>query len=175
SADLSDLTATIVDLAVQGYLRIEEFETRTFHFFTNRDYTLTKLREPEGRKEHERELMTALFDGTPSVKVSDLREKFYVHLPAVRNALYRQLSRRDDPCFASNPERTRRGWLAGAVVVLVCGVFLTSVPRLGVVAVSVLASGLVMLLFARSMPRRTGRGRQALLEIVGLREFVARV
>src|SRR5262249_59653069 len=102
SADLSDLTATIVDLAVQGYLRIEEFETRTFHFFTNRDYTLTKLREPEGRKEHERELMTALFAGGASVKASDLRERFYARLPAIRRALYRELSRGDDRCFASN-------------------------------------------------------------------------
>src|SRR4029077_3207354 len=36
SADLSDLTATIVDLAVHGFLRIEEVETKSFLFLTNR-------------------------------------------------------------------------------------------------------------------------------------------
>jgi len=175
SADLSDLTATIVDLAVQGFLRIEEVETKTFLFLTSHDYVLVKLREPEGRKPHERELMTALFGGADRVKVSELRNRFYVHLPEIQKALYGELSRRDGGCFATDPERTRRSWLHGGILIIVIGFFLSAAPELRIAGLSCILSGLVVLAFARSMPRRTRRGRQALQEILGLREFLSRV
>jgi len=175
SADLSDLTATIVDLAVHGFLRIEEVETKSFLFLTNRDYVLVKLREPEGRKAHERELMTALFGGADRVKVSDLRNTFYVHLPEIQKALYGELTGREGGCFATDPERTRRGWLNAGIVISVAGFFLSSPPELRIAGISCAVSGLIVLAFARSMPRRTRKGRQALQEILGLREFLSRV
>lgn len=175
SADLSDLTATIVDLAVHGFLRIEEVESRGFLFLTNRDYLLVKLRDPEGRKPHERALMTALFGTADRVKASELRNRFHVHLPGIRKALYGELSRRDGGCFAGDPERTRRGWLHGGILVLVLGLSASSVPEFRAAAISAGVSGLVVLVFARAMPRRTRRGRQALQEILGFREFLSRV
>lgn len=175
SADLSDLTATIVDLAVKGFLRIEEQETKSFLFLTNRDYSLVKLREPEGLKPHEAALMAALFDGATSVKVSDLRNRFYIHLPRIQKALYDELSRRDTGCFAGNPRRTRQGWVGLGFVIAVAGCFLAFPPELRAIGLSIAVSGLIVLVFARAMPRRTRVGRQALREILGLREFLSRV
>ena len=42
-ADTLDVTATIVDLAVRGYLKITEVEKKWL--FGSRDYTLDRLRE----------------------------------------------------------------------------------------------------------------------------------
>ena len=39
--DMGDITATILDLAVRGYLQIEETETTKFLFLSDTDYTST--------------------------------------------------------------------------------------------------------------------------------------
>jgi uncharacterized membrane protein len=70
----------------------------------------------------------------------------------------------------------RTGWAVagGALAALgVLGLVTQAAPLPGLVAV--LASGGVVLAFSRVMPRRTRKGRRALLEIRGFEEFVRRV
>ncbi len=174
SADLSDLTATIVDLAVHGFLRIEEQESHSFLFFSSRDYALVKLCEPDERKPHERQLMSALFSSGTRVSVSALRNRFYVHLPGIQQALYSELSRADG-FFSGNPQSTRRVWVVGGALLAGLGLGVASAPGWLGAGVSLVLSGGVVIAFSRAMPRRTRRGRQALEETLGLREFLERV
>ena len=59
-----DVTATIVDLAVRRYLKIDETGEKKL-FFTKRDWTLTKLKDADDElKRYERTLFDALFNGT---------------------------------------------------------------------------------------------------------------
>src|SRR2546427_7545947 len=104
-----------------------------------------KVRATGVRKGDEIEQMTALFGGADRVKVSELRNRFYVDLPKIQKALYGELSRRDGGCFATDPQRTRRSWLYLGILIIVIGFFLTSAPELRVAGISCILSGLVVL------------------------------
>jgi hypothetical protein len=87
--DMRDITATIVDLAVRGYLHITESESGgVFGFFSSKDYTfaLKKPREEwSGLKTHERDLLDAMFGTGYEVRLAALKYKFYKNLPGLRD------------------------------------------------------------------------------------------
>jgi hypothetical protein len=172
--DLGDVTATIVDLAVHGFLRIHEEESRALLFFSQRDYVLEKLREPEGRKPFERLLVERLFALGDRVRVSELRNEFYRDLPDVQQSIYAGLSG-EARFFAGDPAQVKRRWgvIGGAIAALGIGLFALSQSLAA--GASGVAAGLIVLGFAPAMPRRTARGRRALDEIRGFREFLERV
>lgn len=172
-ADIDDITSTVIDLAVRGWLRIEEVETTKFHFFTDRDYKLIRLDSAgaEKLKEHERKIMSGIFYVSgDEVMVSDLKNKFFVHLPEIKKSIYRELVK--EGYFPANPERVRAmyNW-TGFAILLAGAFFLTSIGA----KIAVAISGLMVVLFARFMPRKTLAGVKALEEALGFREFIERV
>ncbi len=173
--DLIDITSTLLDLAVRGYLRIEEVETDGFLFLKQRDYRLVKLREPDqDLRLHESVLFNRLFGSRESVLVSSLKNDFYRHLPEIERILYDEVSRKGR-YFPTSPRKVRRLW-AGAGVALLGAAGIALGMQLSVTAVLPLAlSGVILLVFARIMPRRTRRGRRVYEQILGFKEFAERV
>lgn len=108
-ADNIDIVATVVDLAVKGYLKIREVPTTKFLFLRGTDYEFIFLRDSDGLKDHEQIVWDGLKSGTGktmrSVRLSELRDRFYPHLQNAKTALYRTLTR--DGYFADNPEKIR--------------------------------------------------------------------
>lgn len=80
--DQGDISATLVDLAVRGYLKIEEVGAGGW--FSSADYRFVKLRDGEGLKPFERRIFDRIFDDRQSILLSGLREKFY---PVIETAL----------------------------------------------------------------------------------------
>src|SRR5262249_40565384 len=74
--DLRDISAVIIDLAVRGYLKIEEVKSSSW-FSWGADYRFTHLKRGHDLKPFEKELFNKLFDGKHSVLMSDLETKFY--------------------------------------------------------------------------------------------------
>jgi hypothetical protein len=179
-ADLTDITATILDLAVKGYVEIEEIENTSLGLFKSKDYRLTKLKpEDAALKKHERSLLAGLFEGRDSVLVSSLKNQFYKKLPDIRSALYEELST-GGGYFPTSPESVRRMYFIAGVALLVLGhmVWFLGVSKglLGIqAAIAVGVSGGIVLGFAPFMPRKTTRGRKAYEQILGFKEFVGRV
>ena len=181
--DMRDITATIVDLAVRGYLHIDETENERFlGLWSSKDYTfrLTKPREEwSALKRHESALLGAMFGADDTVSLSDLKNKFYKRLPDLKNGLYDNLV--DGGLYTARPDRVRGMYigLAIAVGVLIAwggGKIMDSLgmqPEAAVIAGIV--SGLIVGAFAWFMPSRTVRGTRELENILGFREFLSRV
>jgi hypothetical protein len=171
--DLVDVTATLLDLAVRGHLRIEEAESAGFLFLQGRDWRLVKLGPEEGLRPHEALLLRRLFATGDEVRVSSLRNRFHVELPAIRGAIDRAVSH-DGRFFVGSPEAVRRRYAGVGIAALVGGAaaLWASAPA---AAASIAACGALVLSFSRVMPRRTPRGRAVYEEILGFREFVMRV
>ena len=182
--DMRDITATLVDLAVRGYLRVEENEkAQLFGILTTRDYTFVRLMPASAcldLKEHERDLLNALFsEGGSSVQLSDLENRFYKQLPGVKDSLSAALVR--DGYYVHNPNVVRAlfvgGGLAVGVLVVMLGGWMSArygtAPLTAVIA-GVL-TGIVIAVVGWFMPARTVRGTQTLREIRGFAEFVERV
>ncbi len=170
-ADILDITSTIIDLAVRGYLKIEEVKTTSFYFFTNRDYKLIKLRDfAAGElKPHEEKVFSGIFKGKENVMVSDLRNKFYKELPPIKKALYREMI--DEKYFPTNPENVKGIYKWIGIIIMFASLFLFSNLLL---KLSIGLSGLIILIFSRYMPRKTKRGALVSEELLGFKEFIQR-
>ena len=174
-ADLADVTATILDLAVRGYLRIEEIETKRFVFLSETDYRLHRLhRDESGLKPYEATLLSSLFRvGGDEVDISDLKDSFYQRLAVIQGSLYKQVTK--EGWFPAPPDAVRARYVMIVVAVAVLGTgaafLLSNIPLL----IAMIASGIVGVLWSRAMPRRTKKGRRARQHIEGFREFVERV
>jgi uncharacterized membrane protein YgcG len=173
--DIEDITSSILDLAVRGYLEIEELEATKFLFFSDRDFALVKKKEPDpSLRPHEMLLLSHLFATGSRVTVSSLKEKFYKHLPELKSSLYQQLSG-PRGYFPVSPDRVRKGYAIGGGVLLVLGFLVFMVLGRVLPGVALFACGVIVLGFSRIMPRRTRRGRKTYEEILGFKEFVERV
>jgi uncharacterized membrane protein YgcG len=175
SADTLDVTASILDLAVRGLLEIEEIDGSSFLFLSNRDYRLRRKDTSDaGLKEHERLLLHALFASGPSVLLSDLRNKFYQSVPAITQALYRELSG-DQAYFPTSPDRVRSNYRLASLAIAALGLVAVWAEQGPLAIACPIAAGAILFAFSGAMPRRTEKGRRACDDILGFREFVARV
>ena len=94
-----DITSTLVDLAVKGYLKIEEKEVKTL-LFAHRDYVFHLLKpqsEWTSLEPHERVMLNHMFyGGVTEVHLSDLRNQFYVAIPTMKDNILAELKGQRD-------------------------------------------------------------------------------
>ena len=177
-ADLDDVTSTIIDLAIRGFLVIEEVASKQLLFFSHTDYRLRRLQAPTATvlKPHETLLFYGLFEGGDSVLLSDLREKFHSKLSGIQTALYTTLSSGSDALFAGRPDTTRNAYMIGGGALACVGFAAQPIADISVVgAAAIMLSGAIVAIGARAMPRRTRKGREAYEQIAGFKEFLTRV
>jgi len=173
-ADTKDVTATIIDLAVRGYLTIEEKEKSWI--FGKTDWHLTKKKEPSPGEllPYETEVFTGLFSGSETeVDVSDLKNEFYKDLAEAQKKLYADAMKRK--WFSRNPN-TARDWAqgAGAVIAAAGGglVWLLGLGGWAIVGVPVIVVGALAFLGSSLMSKRTAAGSEALRRTLGFRLFI---
>jgi uncharacterized membrane protein len=173
SADPLDVTASIVDLAVRGYLKIEEIPDTGW--FSKGDWRLTRLKADDGvLQPYERRLRDALFESGDEVLLSDLKQEFYDDLKKIQDDLY------DDSVtqrwFVRRPDRTRALWLGLGLLFTIVGigavVLLAAFSHAALVAIPFVIAGLVVLVAHKRMPARTGTGTQTLQQVLGFRRFM---
>jgi uncharacterized membrane protein len=173
-ADTFDVSATIVDLAVRGYLRIVEIPKEGI--FGETDYRLEKLR-PAGAEllPYEAELFASLFETGDEVTMSGLEDKFYKDLAEVKTALYKQVVE-VNKFFPSSPEKVRTIHLIGGGVLALAGAFafvqLGTFLGAAIIAAPIVLAGVALIVLSRAMPRRTGKGREMFRRSLGFREYM---
>ena len=181
--DMTDILSTLIDLAARGYLVIEDLSTKgtVLGIGAKTDYAFTRTQQQipldAPLRQHETTFLTGLFGttapGGARVTLSSLKNHFYVYLPQIRQAVYRDLT--DKRLFQSNPETTRTSFLGAGFSIGVIG-FMTLFASdfLGSVSYGygLMASGVVVALWARAMPAKTALGSRRLRECVGFQRFV---
>jgi len=188
-AEMRDITATLVDLAVRGFIRIEEVtESRFLGLGKSTDYILHILRQPSEwttLKPHELRYLEGLSEAAPGganeVKVSELTNKFYKALPKIRDAIYDSLVERE--YYVHRPDQVKARWIAlamltggggiGLMILSVSRAWLTFSPFALVVAG--VSSAIILLVFSQLMPARTVAGARAREAALGFKEFLERV
>jgi hypothetical protein len=165
-ANLVDVTATIVDLAVRGWLTITDLDG---------DYELTAT-EVAGKGTllpYETALMNALFGSGPSVKLSDLKYKFRSELAQIQDAMYDDVVTQG--WYRIRPDRTRQRWVLIALGVLVLAVAVTvivaALSSFGLVPVGLVLGAVTLLAVASHMPSRTGKGSAMFSRVRGFRRL----
>jgi uncharacterized membrane protein len=185
TADPLDVTATIVDLAVRGYLRIEE--TKKDGLFRDRtEWTLRRLHNDTSQlRPYEAELFGHLFsseaqpvaDGGPGdlvVEVSELKREFSGRLAKVQKSLYSEVV--ELGWFRKSPELVRGQWLGLGILALIIalglGGGLVAWSTFGLLGLALVVLAVVIIAVHRKMPSRTGKGSLALSRSLGFGRFI---
>jgi uncharacterized membrane protein YgcG len=174
-ADTLDVSATIVDLAVRGYLRITQIDNKKW-IFGSTDYKLERLKPRDDELlVYEGQLLDGLFDDGDTVQMSDLKNEFYSTLAKVKKHLYTQVVSKDN-FFPNNPETIRTINAIAGVVLAGLGVgaivLLGTQLGAGIVGVPIVVAGLLLLTLSHAMARRTGAGREVYRRVLGFREYM---
>jgi uncharacterized protein (TIGR04222 family) len=175
AANPLDVTATIVDLAVRGYLRIEEVPKEGW--FGKADWNLVQTRQPDDKLQpYERTLLNGIFTSgsRPQVKLSELRNTFASKLHEVQEQLYNDAMKRG--WFVRRPDKVRVFWTVMGVLASVAGiaalVVLAAFTHVALLGVPLAVAGLLLLAVGHWMPRRTAKGYGVLQRTRGFKRFI---
>lgn len=201
TADTLDISATIVDLAVRGYIHITEIPKKGI--FGKTDYRMDKIKNPDDSLlEYETFVLCSIFEikndkitkfvssEKSSVLISELKTEFGKYLRSIKFSLYTDVANRK--YFTESPTSTRSGYILVSVLFIVLGLssFLASFGQFisPVTDISTLVSilrgvGLALLSIAitliivgiKAMPQRTALGHQLYREIKGYEIFINNV
>jgi Predicted membrane protein (DUF2207) len=177
-----DITSTIVDLAVRGFIKIEETDEKGL-LFHHKDYIFHLLQKPRdwhGLAPHELVMLVNIFPGDATdTRLSSLRNRFYTAVPVVRADIMSALKQKG--IYRLDPE-SANGYSAGAAfcIVLLFAIFqymhwadfFSSVP---VLIGCLLISAVIWWLFAREMTAKTLKGSRIHTAVLGFQEFMNRV
>jgi uncharacterized membrane protein len=177
-----DITSTMIDLAVRGYIKIEELAEKGL-LFTHKDYLfhLLKPREQWGNDlaPHERVMLENVFAAGDETRLSSLKNRFYTAVPVIREDIISQLKSKG--IYSLDPE-SANGYSIGAAVVIV--VFFGILQYLGwanffnsavLLVICLPVSALIWWLFARVMTAKTVKGARTRIAVLGFQEFMNRV
>ncbi len=173
-----DVSAMIIDLAVRGFLRIDETAppTKSMLGQGTGEYRFVRLKAADATLLHaELELFNSIFQDGEEVDLSSLRQHFATRLERVKDALY------DDTVtlgwFSVRPDRVRNRWHGIGLMVTVIGSAIAGLAiwktSLGFLVIPLPILGLTLLALGGKFPRRTAQGTAMLGRVRGFKELFA--
>lgn len=184
TANPIDVSATVIDLAVRGFLRIEENEAGGM--FSRTDWTLTRL-DPPARERllpYEQSLLDGIFATRgDEVRLSDLKNTFASTLKSIQRQMYQEVVTRG--WFRSSPQTQRGVWQALGVVIAVLGGLLLFYGRPAISAilgggfsggvalgVGLLLAGIIVWVLGGRMAAKTAEGSAVLAQSLGFKDYL---
>lgn len=170
-----DITAIVIDLARRGFYKIKEEQKGKIFKKSEFIFTLTS-KDERGLKPFEKSVLDMLFseDRTITANLNKLHKNAYKHLAEIKTGLYENLT--ENGYFAGNPQKVLALYLVLGIAIIFAGMFIAPwvalFTSLGGAYFAFIASGLIIIAFSFFMPARTAKGRKALEQIVGLKEYL---
>jgi uncharacterized membrane protein len=176
-----DITSTLIDLAVRGYVKIEETVDTTLMVFHHKDYTFHLLKPRDqwkGLAPHEQVMLENVFYSSDATPLSSLKNRFYTALPAIRQDIKAALKNKG--VYLLDPDSANAYSIGGALLAVAPFVLaqftghnvFSSIPLL--IACG-LISALIWWMFAREMSAKTVQGGRTRIAVLGFQEFMNRV
>ncbi|KKQ74675.1 MAG: hypothetical protein US94_C0001G0076 [Berkelbacteria bacterium GW2011_GWB1_38_5] len=163
-ADRSDISATIIDLAVKGYLKIKEG--------SDKKYTLIKIKDAgKDFADYENTIFDGIFSGKKEVDLSDIHETFADKISKTSDQLYQHLVQKK--YFIKNPDKVRSHSCWFGFAVMFFAPFLLFIFSF-ILAFAGFVSGILIMIFARSTPKKTREGVIVKEKSLGFKEFLYR-
>lgn len=172
SADTKDVTATIVDLAVRGFLTITDIP----EMFGRHDWLLTrKQADAAALLPYEKTILDGLFATGDQVKISELKGKFQTSLQSAERQMYADAMAHK--FFVARPDLVRAAAIGLAIVIAIAGGVLTYFLGItfggGLIGIAIVLVGVVLLGFHRAMASRTAAGREVMQKTLGFRLYMS--
>lgn len=191
TAGTNDMVASIVDLAVRGYLRIEEAAPPISEAdnvlqkalagakgskATHTDWRLVRLEaDRDALPRHLRVLDAELFKKKPDPLLRrDLDQKIAMVMMKGKSALYKEMVERG--WYRSNPSVQRTLWLVAGMGLIVLGVLLGIGLGIGfgwgLAGIGPVVAGIVVFVIGFFVSSRTAEGSAILAQAEGFKEYL---
>lgn len=153
------ISASIINLAVNGLLKIEKVDS---------DFELEKLSGKYLPSDAEEKLIAGLFSTKDKVKISDLKNVFYTHLPIIGKAGNDFLINNRWLVKNSRLWQYLMIFLAVIVFFFSFGSFVIS----AVLGLAIIGSAIIVFIFSIIMPKRSREGAELLRRIKGFKLYM---
>jgi uncharacterized membrane protein YgcG len=186
SADMRDITSSIVDLAVRGYMVIEEHQKdRMLGLVHDKDYNFVLKKERSEwatLKPHEQVLLNGFFTmGTvgESVSMSSLENRFYKNLPDIKSRIFESLVTHG--YYRRRPDSVRASYIGAGVVIGLLSIWggTAIASSMGMAPLTFIIAGVLSAAticgFGWFMPAHTEQGARALEGVLGFEDFLNHV
>ncbi len=186
SVDMRDITATIVDLAVRGYIVIEEHQKdRMLGLLHDKDYSFILQKDrPQwsALKPHEQSLLNGFFSaGTlgETVSMDSLQNRFYKNLPDIKTRIFDSLV--GQGFYRRRPDSVRSTYVGTGIAIGVLSIWAMPplASALGMAALPFIVGGiisaLIICIFGWFMPAHTEQGTRVLENALGFEDFLNHV
>lgn len=155
-----DVTATIFDLAIRKYIKLQETSVKVKALglvnYDSKKQTITRLKENDGKlTDYEKTLFDRLFQDGNTIDISTLKNDFYITFQAMEKNVFKELVERK--YYTKNPQVQR-------AILLVLGVF--SLVTLNFIL------GIVLIFLSLKLNGRTPFGDEEDFKIDGLKLFL---
>jgi uncharacterized membrane protein YgcG len=177
-----DITSTIVDLAVRGYIKIEETVDTTLLIFHSKDYVFHSLKPAtdwQGLAPHEQVMLENIFSGGQQTQLSSLKNRFYTAIPIIQQDIKAALKNKG--MYLLDPD-SANGYSVAAALLIVAPFLILQFMGFKQVFNSILlligcglVSAFIWWLFAREMSAKTMEGARTRIAVLGFQEFMNRV
>lgn len=167
-ADNSDISATIIDIAVRGFLKIREEKKE---ILGGKKFTLIKLKEADKNLvDFEKKILDGLFGTDKEVKLDKVYETFSEKAKEIKTDLYQSLIKKK--YFLKDPNKSRMNyfWHGCILMVIAPMLFIFSV----ILSFSIFIAGIMAMGFIRSAPKKTREGVIIKEKSLGFKEFLYR-
>jgi uncharacterized membrane protein YgcG len=180
--DPRDITATILDLAIRGYLKIHEVEKKGL-FRESTDFEIEMIKPFKGGRAFEKYIFNGLFANNEKGKripISKLKNEFYRRVPRIRKLIMKDLIK--GKYFPHNPATIRGIYMGVAVGIPTVAYNLLGYlqamsmgftgENVAVMTISYLLTTAIVGGFGNYMPRKTKLGAETYYELKGLYEYI---
>lgn len=175
--DRRDLTALVPYWGGEGYLKVKEVEKSTLLGFSkSKDYEFIKVKDlPDTALTFEKTLFNGIFASGDNVLLSSLKNVLYTSMNSAKKQLEEEVDR------GAYYTKGSRG-LGGCLVVLglaIAGYFgyrLIKYWGFGIwINLSIVLSGIIIIIFAAYMAKKTQKGNELYQKLAGFKEFIQKV
>jgi uncharacterized membrane protein len=167
------VSATILDLCVRGYVKLYEVKNKK-----QPRYELEFTKEAGALSLEEQSVVNMMFNGTGKANIGEKidltakKNKLHSAFMKLKKLVYDQVV--SGSYYAKNPEKARTSYGGWAMLLIIAGLacFFLFSPWLIPLAIGLLASGLITLIFSHYMPAKTVKGVEAKEYLEGLKIYM---
>lgn len=179
------LSAALVQLAVEKYVKISEVIVHKRLRRDSTDYELEIVKSLDGADEHLQKIAEAIFPAVAvgsKTSISDIkasttrRTDIYKTLTKLSDSLAKELYKKE--YFIKNPKAVKSSYMIWAIGPVIVGAFLAFIfgsagfYPLACLGAGFIVAGLVMFGFAFIMPARTQKGVETRDALLGLKDYI---
>ena len=152
------ISATIVNLAVKGFISIEETNNKIL-FFNAKDFKLKQIKEVNNIDKTESLILQKLFNGKNEIMLSSLKNNFYREIPEIKKTAKNDLIERN---------LIGKSGLLWQGILFAIGLVMIFSPLFLIFGIS----GIIVLIFSFIMPQRTTGGAELNWRIKGFKLYM---